>query len=111
MKHGTQTSLVSGLSGIMCASLRKTADKILAEEYQKDLQKRRGLKDAAPKNKGSKPKFTDNQILEMRRLHEYEGVSRSELCKMFDMDYHAAMRITDYITRGKLVPKNGPSYI
>ena len=111
MKTGIQSNLVTGLSGIMRAPLRKTVDRVLAEEYQKDLNERREKKEATSKNKGSAPKHSDNEILEMRRLHEFCGVSRKELMVMFNIEPKSLSRYLGYITRSKLIPKKDGNYL
>lgn len=53
----------------------------------------------------SRAKYTDEQILEMRRLHEQENVPPSRIARQFGMKGpKEAKRYLDYITRRDLVP-------
>lgn len=54
-----------------------------------------------------KKKIPDDVILEIRRLHEGQAISRKELCQRFaehDISDDYMRRILDYTTRSRLVP-------
>lgn len=62
----------------------------------------------APKErgKGRAPKYTDAQILEMRSMHEFEGVPAHVIARRFGMDNaRDVRRYLDYTTRSRLVPR------
>jgi uncharacterized protein (DUF433 family) len=51
--------------------------------------------------------LTDEQVLDIRTKHEFDGVTRTELLAMYpDVSYEYMRCIMEYTTRGKLIPKS-----
>jgi hypothetical protein len=57
-------------------------------------------------NPGSpKTMLTDEQVLECRRRHEYEGCKMRTLAAEFDTSWEYMRAILDYRNRSKLIPR------
>lgn len=54
---------------------------------------------------GGVPLLTDEQVLECRLLHEYEGWKNSALAEAFGVSSEYMRSILEYRTRCKLIPR------
>lgn len=49
--------------------------------------------------------MTDEQVLECRRCHEYEGGTPKRLAAEYGVSYEYMRKLLDYATRSKLIPR------
>lgn len=53
---------------------------------------------------GAGQKYTDDQILQMRALHEFGNWSRARIAERYGLNADDVRRYLDYVTRARLVP-------
>lgn len=81
-------------------TLHRMADAIRAEEA---AQRREERSNAKPKHRGIAPQLSDDQILEMRALHDFAGWHPKRLRERFGVDEGMVKRVPSGITRSRLV--------
>lgn len=79
---------------------------IVNTQYRPDRAARVNPHDDRTVNHQGRPaKFTDEQILDMRILHEQQGWTRLKVARKYGLDLREVHRYLDYLTRSRLVPK------
>ena len=58
-----------------------------------------------PKRGGHAPHVSDEQLLEMRALHDFGGWSKERVANRYGLDEGQVKRYLGYITRARLVAK------